>query len=273
VTNEFLVGRFYKVHEKAVVFDFSDENIFMWVSKTKIIMKLNSYSIFSEQAPSHPDKNSVGGDQTSILRDLDPNAARFPERTVVNGRNVFFGAVLLLLGGGLAWLLISMQNGADSRAVTSGRENAKSEIVSVPPASSGTVLQENSVGKPAISAAPEVAAAAPAIIRGTSLSSPVQEALAEAKPSAISTDSKLDIIDKEVRPEPVVATASPSVGNRVDGVIVHREKKMDSHGRNSQAVAVKGEGSKGSMTQANRSSQNEKQATERDVEIITVLVK
>jgi len=273
VTNEFCVGRFYKVHEKAVIFDFYDENKLIWVSKTKIIMKLNSYSIFSEQASSHSDGKSVGGGQTSILRDLDSNAARFPERTVVNSQNVLLGAVLLLLGGGLAWLLISMQNGADSRSGTSGRENAKSEIVSVPPASSGTVLQESSVGKPAISAAPEAVPTAPAIIRGTSLSSPVQEALAEAKPPAISTDSKLDSIEKEVRPEPVVATASPSVGNRVDGVKVHREKKMDSHGRNLQAVAVKGEAGKSYMAQANRSSQNEKHPTERDVEIITVLVK
>jgi hypothetical protein len=241
-------------------------------------MKLNSCSIFSESSSSRSDKKSLGGDQTSILRDLDPGAARFSGRSVVKGQNVFWAAILLLLGGGLAWLVLSTQNGAESHGASSEVRDARSGVAGMPLTVANVRTQENTdggenAGKPTVPVASE-AVSAPAIIHGALLSSSTRDGLPEGKPNAGVGDGMSNRNEKDIRPEPLVSTA-PSLARTQDVAETkeRREKKNDPHSRNSQPVVVKPESGKNTSPVANRSSQNDKHATERDVEIITVLVK
>lgn len=269
MTNGLLVGGVTKAHDESCEFVFFWQAIPKLDIERPIIMKLNSYCIFSEPSTSRQAAKNSDGDHMSVLSDLDPSSARFSDGFRSNrGRSFLWGGAFLLLGGGLAWLLISVQKSSDSLI---GGIEAKNEVMGIRSEGGGAQLQEKRDGasnpvNPVFSAA-SVVLPTPAVILGGAPSSPVQESLAKDNLASIPADKKSNRTEKSDQLAPPVSGILPVAS---DG---HHEKKSASDSRDSKQITLKSTKSKTSVTVGNHSLSSEKQATERDVDIITALVK
>jgi hypothetical protein len=227
----------------------------------QIIMRLNSYCIFSEAPSLSSAKKSSTGEQMSILQDLDPDAAKFRDggRATRSWSFIWLGA-LIVLGGVAAWSLISTPLGVVLRAST----ERKVDALDLRP-----VDKKNEVNpiNPPVSDAKVVAA--PAVIRDQGLSS---GAPGEGQSIAVPIEVGSNSIDRDVRRSLPAPVAESVAASRVDGGGRRSTKKTDPVSRASSSARVSAKRKDGGAL-SNRSAPREGQAAERDVDIITVLVK
>lgn len=221
-------------------------------------MRINPYCIFSEVPPSPSAAKSSSAGQVSILRDLDPVAAKFSsDEAGAKNRGYIWGGALLISGGVAAWLLFSPGNMTDARAIVG--DEKKTEAAS--PRSLDNKNEGGSIGSLASDTI------APAVIHDLGLPRSDGGAAIDAPVGMASAG-----IDQGFRAPLPLVVEKPVMASGAD-VGRGRPVKKNERGSRSPASTAVLTRSKMAEGATSRAAQKERQATERDIDIITVLVK